>query len=250
MKRSCFLVALFLGLLEPGRLCAGDSPAASGITEPFLDVTVGSSVAGIVAAHRFKEGELVKEGEVLVEFDKKLEELETERRKLVAEQKKKDFETTQVLWEKTKGTRKEEVEKAEVEYKVAAVEHAQAVEQLNKRLITAPLTGTIAEFYLEVGEPCQPYQPVLRVVDTRRCYFVANIEAKAAAPLKLGQAVQLEIDTGAAPVTVQGKMVYLSPVVDPASGLLRVKALFDNADGKVRPGLAGKMHLELIAHAN
>jgi multidrug efflux pump subunit AcrA (membrane-fusion protein) len=79
---------------------------------------------------------------------------------------------------------------------------------------------------------------------------VANIEARAGVGLKLQQPVQLEIDTGASPVLVQGKISYLSPVVDPASGLLKVKAIFENADGKVRPGLAGKMHFEMVAHAN
>ena len=48
--------------------------------------------------------------------------------------------------------------------------------------------------------------------------------------------------TGTAALT--GKVVFLSPVVDPASGLQKVKLLFDNADGKVRPGLAGKLFIE------
>jgi hypothetical protein len=33
-------------------------------------------------------------------------------------------------------------------------------------------------------------------------------------------------------------------VVDSASGLAKVKALFENADGKIRPGLSAKMILE------
>lgn len=245
--------ALALGVLLLRLICPGfaaEHYAADGITEPILDVTVGSAVAGIVSALKFKEGDFVKEGDVILELDKRLEELEADRRKLVAEQKRMDFETTKVLFQKTTGTPKEEVEKKEVEYKVAVVEHEQAAEMLRKRQITAPLTGTIAEIYLDVGEACQPYQPALRMVDTRRCYFVANIEARAAAGLRLQQPVQLEIDTGANPVPVQGSISYLSPVVDPASGLLKVKAIFENAEGRVRPGLAGKMHLEMMAHAN
>ena len=60
---------------------------------------------------------------------------------------------------------------------------------------------------------------------------------------KLGQTVKLEIDSGAAPVAIEGKISFLSPVVEPASGLQKVKVIFDNADGRVRPGLAGKMIL-------
>jgi hypothetical protein len=33
-------------------------------------------------------------------------------------------------------------------------------------------------------------------------------------------------------------------VVDPASGLARVKAIFDNMDATIRPGLAARMVIE------
>ena len=193
---------------------------------------------------KLKEGDLVKEGDVLVELDKKLEELETERRKLVRDQKRSDFDGTRKLFAATKGISKEDVEKKEVEYKVAAVEHDMAAEQLRRRQIISPLSGTITEVLLEVGEACQPYQPLMRVVDTRRGYFVTNIEARSASRLKPGQAMKLEIETGSGPVALQGQIVLLSPVIDPASGLQKVKLLFDNANGKVQPGVAGKLILE------
>ena len=119
-----------------------------------------------------------------------------------------------------------------------------AVEQLRKRSITAPCAGYIAEITRHVGESCQPYQPLIRLVDTRRCYFISNIEAKDADKLKLEQKVKLEIETGASAIVLEGKVSFLSPVVDPASGLAKVKILFDNASNKVRPGIAGKMRLE------
>jgi len=82
------------------------------------------------------------------------------------------------------------------------------------------------------------------LVDTRQCYFVCNVEAVPAGRLKAGQSVKLLVDTTTGAVTVAGKVVFISPVVDPASSLLKVKVLFDNADGKVRPGLAGKLYIE------
>src|SRR5262249_45564776 len=138
---------------------------------------------------------------------------------------------------------KEELEKKEVEYNVAAVEHDMAVEQLRRRQLISPLAGTITDVMLEVGESCQAYQPLARVVDTRRCYFVTNVEARHAAALKTGQVLRLEREAGSANLQVQATISFLSPVVDPASGLRRVKLLFDNADGKVVPGVAGKLWL-------
>ncbi|HEY0548518.1 MAG TPA: hypothetical protein VGF13_02890, partial [Verrucomicrobiae bacterium] len=55
------------------------------------------------------------------------------------------------------------------------------------------------------------------------------------------------IETGAAPVTLNGRITFLSPVADPASGLVKVKAFFENAGGRIRPGLAGGMTVEETA---
>ena len=240
------LVVLFLlaiGSLPAQRLAASELTYAEGITEPFLDVTLSAPVAGIITAQKFREGDFVKEGDVILELDRKLEELETARRKLVMDNKKVDFDATEVLFKSTKAISGEEREKKEVEFKVAVVEHDMAAEQLRRRFVTAPLSGIITEVMLDVGEACQPYQPLVRVVDVRRVYFVANVEARAAALLKQGQQVKLEIETGAAALPVQGAISFLSPVADPASGLLKVKVLFENPAGKVRPGLAGRLSL-------
>jgi multidrug resistance efflux pump len=150
--------------------------SVAGITEAFLDVTLGASVPGIIAVQKHREGDFVKEGEVIVELDKRIEELETARRKLVVDVKWTDFDGTQKLFKSTKGVSKEELDKKQMEYNVAVTEHEMAAEQLRRRFIPSPLSGTITEIFLDVGEACQPYQPIARVVDTRRCYLVANLD--------------------------------------------------------------------------
>jgi RND family efflux transporter MFP subunit len=247
VKHPLIALGLCLGLVigvSAGQAGASELNFVDGITEPFLDVTMSASVAGIITSQKFREGDFVKEGDVILELDKKLEELETARRKLVVDNKKVDFDATEVLYKTTKAVSGEEREKKQVEYKIAAVEHDMAAEQLRRRSVASPLAGVITEVMLHVGEACQPYQPLIRVVDVRRVYFVANMEARAAAMLKQGQSVKLEIETGAAALPVEGKISFLSPVADPASGLLKVKVLFENPEGKVRPGLAGKLSLK------
>jgi len=244
MPKSTWFLIIALLALQPLRGRASDSPYVEGITEPFLDVTLSASVAGIITSEKFREGDAVKEGDVILELDKKLEELETARRKLVMDNKKVDYDATEKLFKTTKAVSGEEREKKQVEYNISAVEHDMAAEQLKRRSVTSPLTGTITEIMLDPGEACQPYQPLVRVVYVRRVYFVANIEAKTAALLKPRQQVTLAIETGAAPQSVQGTISFLSPVADPASGLLKLKVLFENPEGKIRPGLAGRLILK------
>src|SRR6202012_934931 len=80
---------LLTGLLA-GAVCA---PAAepitiSGITQPFMDVTLGLADAGIIHEEFFKEGDAIKKGDTILELDKSLETIEVERRKAVMDQDK------------------------------------------------------------------------------------------------------------------------------------------------------------------
>jgi RND family efflux transporter MFP subunit len=239
MKFKPLLLLLALGVIAlPAAARAGET-AINGITEPFMDVTLGASVAGIIHAELFKEGDTVKKGDVIIELDKRLEELEVERRKAIMNQNKMELDSTRSLVDTTKSVSKEGLAKKEAEYSVSVAEHGIAGEQLAHRLITAPFPGIITEILLRPGAACAPYQPLVRLVDTTRCYFIGQIEGKAAAGLRLDQRVKIEVDGAPAPVI--GKISFISPVVDPASGLAKVKAIFENADAKIRPGLTAKM---------
>ncbi len=217
---------------------SAEQPLITGITEPFFDVTLSAPVSGIINVEFVKEGQPVKKGDLILELDKRLEELELGRRKAVMDRAKTDLDSTRVLVTTTKSVSKEELGKKETDYNVAAAEHGIAAEQLARRQILAPFSGTISEISLQTGAACAPYQPLVRLVDTTRCYFVGHVEGKSVSALHLDDAVKIEVE-GAG--MVAGKICYISPVVDPASGLGKVKAVFENPDGKIRPGLAAKM---------
>ncbi len=233
--------------LVPGSLWATDTTAcATGITEPLLDTKLGAPSDGIITAKRVKEGDFVKAGDVILELDKRLEDLEIERRRLVLEQKKFEWESTVKLFSTSKSISKEELDKKETDYKVAAREYEIAQEQMHRRVVIAPFDGVITDIYHQLGEACEARQtqdPLARLVDTRRCVFLSNMEAKAAAGLALNQPAKLEVETGNAIVPVTGTVSFISPVVDPASGLVKVKVTFENPDGKIRPGLTAKLLL-------
>ncbi len=220
---------------------AAEPVEISGLTKPFLDVTLGLADAGIIHRQFFKEGDAVKKGDVILELDKNLETLEVVRRKAVMDQNKMVFDSTRQLTKTTKSVSAEDLEKAEADYNVAAADYQIATQQLADRQLVAPFSGSITEILLKPGAAVAPYQPLVRLVDTSRCYFVGHIDGVAAAKLQPDEPVKIEVNGGQ---TVSGKICFISPVVDAASGLARIKAIFDNADGKIRPGLAAKMIAE------
>lgn len=239
LSQSLLLSAILM--LSASLTSRAETLAINGITEAFLDVTLSAPVSGIIRGEFFKEGDAVKKGDVILELDKSLEELEVARRKAVMDKTKTDLEATRVLVTTTKSVSKDELAKKETEAAVATAEHSIAVEELARRRITAPFGGAIAEISLHAGAACAPYQSLVRVVDTTRCFFIGHVEGKAAANLKSDQVVKIHVDGG---VVVPARIAFISPVVDPASGLAKVKAIFENAEGKVRPGLTAKLVTE------
>lgn len=231
------LFALFLGV---GPVLAASEVV--GITEPFHDVTMNSPVTGIIGARLVEEGEFVRRGQLLIELDKKLEELDLSRKELAKQMSQSELERLKELSEKNAiSVSREELDKKQTEFKIASVDLELAKEQLSRRMLTSPIDGYVTEIYLEAGEGCELRQPIIRVVETRRCYFVANIDAQFGHALKVGQKMRMRVEDGGSPVEIDGTISFVSPVVDPASGLMKVKLTFDNPDGKIRPGISGRL---------
>ncbi|HNQ87212.1 MAG TPA: efflux RND transporter periplasmic adaptor subunit [Verrucomicrobiota bacterium] len=240
------LAATVLGLalagFAPAR--AGEGVVVNGITEPIKDLTLAFPMIGVVGTRPLDEGAPIKIGQVVIELDKQLEQLDVERKRLVRELARAEWERVKSLAERNSiSVSPEELDKKKAEYDIAKVEHALAEETVARRVILSPIDGYVAQFYRDIGEKCEEQQPVVRVVDTRQCFFVGNVDAAAGRSLRLDQPLTVEIDAGPEPMTVQGVVCYISPVVDPASGLLKFKVLFQNPEGKLRPGVTGRARL-------
>jgi RND family efflux transporter MFP subunit len=236
--------ALAMALTLPS--AHGQAVAVSGITEPVVDSTMAFPATGIVAARHFAEGALVKKGDVLIELDKHLEELDVARRRQAMQLAKTELERLDTLAQKnTISVSREEIDKKRAEFEVAKIELELSQEMVRRRQLVAPVDGHIATFFKQVGEACDEERaPVVRVVDTSRCLFIADCDAAAWQRLTMGQAVKLEFDDRQGPLRLEGKVHYIAPVIEPASGLLRVKILFENPELRIRPGMAGRMILD------
>lgn len=263
-------VFFFLPVGAPSLSYGKETLSIPGLTEPIGNVTLGSTIVGMISKIMIREGMPVKKGEVILELEQKVEELEVERRKLIWENKseviaaaarvstlKLILDSTRELFETTGSVSREELDKLQLEYEIAVsekerldsaeererVEYEMARETLHKRSVRSTIQGTVTKLFLREGESCQENQPLVRVVDTSRGLFVGNAEEGIGRTLRKGQSVDLKIKIGNQFIAKKGKIIFVSPVVDPASGLMEFKAEFDNSDGSVRPGISGTMLL-------
>ncbi|MDA7916512.1 biotin/lipoyl-binding protein [Verrucomicrobia bacterium] len=198
---SCCAV-LFLG--NP-TVNAQSTAYAMGITEPFQDIIVGTSVAGTIAKVLVEEGDVVKEEQLIIELEMSLQEFDLRRRKLIWDSKaeldsakleeetlKQDLAATRELFEKTDSVSKDELSRKELEYNKAVAERLRldiaeerekieydiALDALGLRQIRSPLNGVVVLLTRDVGESCSAQDSLLRIVDASKCYFTSNVDAR------------------------------------------------------------------------
>lgn len=241
-----------------------------GITEPREHTTISATISGRVAAILNEEGASVKKGDIILEFEKEREVLEVNRRKLIKNSKveinsaelqmntlKIDYEATKNLFDSTQSVSEEEFLKKELEYKLAVaeyerlkqaeeredIEYKMAVAELEQKLIRAPFDGEVVKIFLNVGESANQGQPVVKIVNTFKCKFVTFVDARSSYDLKENQRVSIVVKNNSGPITLSGKINFISPIADPSSGLREVKAYFENPKGKIQPGVKGYLTL-------
>ncbi len=259
-------LALALALVGTGS-GAWAQQVATGVIKPLDDLKLSLTVAGRIEAVPAREGQRVKKGEVILHLDKTLEELEVARRLLLLNDRSKldeilareqtlkgQVEHARRLLETNTISRKQledeelalsaaasERQAMEVMKKREQVEYDLARETLARRFLYAPIDGEIIKIHYQIGESVAMHEPLVRLVDVSRVRFTGNVSARSAAAIRPGSLLAVRFGDGAGNRTRKGRVVFVSPVADLASGLVEVKVELDNADGAIRPGTIGAL---------
>ena len=241
---------------------------AQGVTQAIKDIKLGMTVAGRVDGVLISEGQRVRQGQVLLYQDKQAEELEVQRRRLLLQDNSRLNELRNkevVLTEQVGSLRsllstgavsRKQLEDEEMSLNAVVaerkaleigkqreqVELEMAIEAFERRHLRSPINGIVTKVVPRTGESIGAHEPVVHVVDISRVRFMGNIPVAQGALLRVGAQVKLRlgVDPG---ITRNARVTFVSPIADPASGLVEVIAEFDNPDGAVRPGVTGRLVL-------
>lgn len=272
MRGLAALSAAVLAGFGSASAASGQPPepgAIQGATEPYRFATISSETASRITAVRINEGGKARKGDTILVLDAEEAALEAERTRLIAENQAelaaarlkaevsgKDFAATRVLFDSTRSVSKEEYWKKELEANLAkteverltmaqekaVLEHKIALVNLKRHYVIAPYDGIVAQRFLNEGETCKPQEPLIKFVDIYRCRFIAYVPVGRSQKLSKGSAVGLTLWDGRENKAKTGVIDFISPVVDQASGLRTVKAVFDNADASIQPGIIGYLN--------
>lgn len=234
-----------------------------GLVYPLADVQLSVPVAGVVSSVRVSLGQRVREGQQILQLDASSQSLELKRRSVVAqdtsaqETARQRVEVvdelaamTREAAERSRSVSREEWLKLRLDQISARgndlqqraqkerekVERDQAQNDLAQRSLSAPRAGVIVALDVDAGEWAKPGDSIVRLVDVSSVDVRLNVPEALARQVRVGAKVSARFE-GQGEALRSGKVFFVSPLADAASGLVDVRVRFDNADGRLRPGI-------------
>lgn len=243
----------------------------SGRLEAVDRVDVRSRVAGAVQAIYFVEGTLVRQGDLLVTIDPAPYAAEVDRAQaqVVAAQARLTYaisghERAQRLWEENAIAQRELDERVnarrEAEANLRAAEAALQSARLNLDYtkVRAPVAGRVGRLEVTAGNlvaagPGAPVLTTLVSVSPIYASFDADEQIVAQALKDITgtngarsrlERIPVEMTTAAdEEATFKGRLQLVDNQVNAKSGTVRVRAVFDNADGSLMPGQFARLRM-------
>jgi multidrug efflux system membrane fusion protein len=291
------MIGLALALTAPGsggqaQSSAGQPPPATPVTVAVVEqsnvaiwdefsgrleaverVKIRSRVAGAVLKAPFREGALVKQGDLLITIDPDPYAAEVERTKaqvLAAEARvaltRKEQERAEQLQKLGSSAISQSVfdqrigayREAEGNLRAAQAALQSAQLNLDYTAVRAPVAGRVGKLEVTVGNlvTAGPEAPVLTtLVSVNPIYasFSADEEVVLRALKALAAGPNAHTEVGRIPVEMatvtsngtpyRGHLQLIDNQVDAMNGTVRVRAVFDNADGGLMPGQFARLRM-------
>jgi len=221
-----------------------------GRTTPFAVSEIRPQISGIVQKRLFVEGSTVKQGQPLYQIDPApYRAVYDSTRATLASTKAKAERYQRLLTENAIAP--QDADDARAAYLQAKANADAALINLNYTRITAPITGRISASSVTEGALVTAQQATaLATVSTLDPIYV-DVDQSSAELVALKRAVQagnvnsntqltapvsLKLDDGST-YPLEGKLQMTDVTVDPATGAVRLRAIFPNPQNLLLPGL-------------
>lgn len=263
-------IAVIAALLPAATVLAAQPQATViGVVRAHDQAIMQSESAGIVDRIVVKEGDVVTEGQTIVELRRQRQEiaLEVARAGLVradaqaaetealldAARKERERAVTaaEVLAKKDVDDARDAVERLEASLRVQMADVARARQEVKLRehelkqtRLVAPFAGTVTRILVHRGDALNPVETqVAELVDLTRLYVEVLLPRQDALRLRVGAAIAVAVEPewlGRAG-SVTGRVSYVNPTVDAASRMVTVKIDVPNPTGSIRPGMVANV---------
>ncbi|GLQ90687.1 efflux RND transporter periplasmic adaptor subunit [Dyella flagellata] len=245
-----------------------DSADFTGQLQAVDTVDVRPRVSGYVDSVHFKEGTEVRKGDVLFVIDPRPFQAEVDRLTANAAQSKAQLALAQANADRARrllaqhAVSQEEADsqntaeqsaKATLEASIAAL--ATAKLNLDWTQVRAPIDGHVSNARIQPGNLVSSSDVLTSVVSVNPIYAYFDVDEQTWLKLdrlrrdaiKNGRAPRIEAAMGLADeqgYPHEGRIDFVDNQVRPGSGTMRLRAVFDEENGLLTPGLYARMHLQ------
>ena len=210
-------------------------------------VDVIARTQGLVKILYVEEGDRVTEGQPLAQLDTDVLKLTLQEREVSMNSLEATFKRAQELVERELLS-SQEFEQTRFQYEGARTQYESAKLQLEYATIRSPFSGIVTERLIEIGNLVANNQAVFRTADFDPLLARIFVPEKDIRQVKLGQTVRINIE--GAEETFAGKVRMISPIVDPASGTIKVTVEIRDRTRTLRPGMFTTVNLITAIHKN
>jgi membrane fusion protein (multidrug efflux system) len=198
------------------------------------EVRVIPQVSGQLEELLVEEGSSVRKGQLIARIDDTTQQLAVERAQSIYEKGQYDYNLLKRQFE-ADVVGAEQVAQAEFQMKQAERDLEQARVELEKTRLKAPISGVVSARSVTAGDMVFSNAPVVTIVDT------TNLEASVMVPqtqveeISVGNQVQM-VPGSDESRTISGTVKRISPVIDVATGSVKITVGLNNTAGTIKPG--------------
>ncbi|MGQ0720258.1 MAG: efflux RND transporter periplasmic adaptor subunit [Candidatus Eiseniibacteriota bacterium] len=221
--------------------------SATATLEAASHAEILSRTTGVVREIQREEGDLVREGDTLLLLEDDEARLRVQQAEANHRLAKADFDRRSAMleggllsageFETTQGTL--EVREAELGLARVALAHTR---------IVAPFTGRVVRRHAELGANVSAGAPLFEMMDVTPLLARIHIPAKRMGYVVVGQPIEIRVDS--IDDTLDGVVSLVSPIVDAATGTVKVTAEIARYPEDTRPGDFAEVRIVTARHDN
>lgn len=202
-----------------------------------------TEVGGIVTEIHFDNGDAVEAGQRLVSLDIETDEAELERLKAAEELASLELERYQRLYDEGNSSQSElQRRQSEAAQTAASLKAQQA--RIRQKNIRAPFAGISGIRQVNVGQYVSPGSPVVSVQSLNPIYLDFTLPERQFSEVKVGLPLSVSVDTHP-DVQFEGEVTAIEPSVSESTRTFRAQATLQNEEHRLRPGMFGRVTLDL-----
>jgi RND family efflux transporter MFP subunit len=204
-----------------------------GLIESENNIQVSAKTMGVVEKVFVKEGQLVGKGQVIAQIDNSVIQTSIAQMKSQLELANTVYERQKNLWDQKIGTEVQflqaKTNKESLEKQLAALQ-----EQNEMTRIKSPISGTVDDVNVKVGENISPGMPAARIVNSNDLKLVAKISEAYVSLVQKGNTVRINVPE--LKKDIEAKVTFVGRNIDPLSRTFTIEV-----DLKSKPELRPNM---------